>query len=157
MVVLFAKVEIPRHWRRWTSIFRDSRDACIATTTSSPAEYPNRIWPGLMGADKDTGTKSRWLSQIRRSLAPGSATHRQSTQSGNCFLLRSDKLLLIPFGFDLRFVNLYSKSFDFNFLKFKIHLLWRFSSSPIESIDFVILSSPGNKNNPQFLITSEHI
>jgi len=52
---------------------------------------------------------------------------------------------LDSFGFGLRFVNLYSKSFDLNFLKFKIHSSWRFSSSTIESIDFVILASPGKK------------
>jgi len=48
------------------------------------------------------------------------------------------------------------KAFDLNFLQFKIQLLGVYSFT-LESIDFVILSSPGIKNNPQLLITSELI
>jgi len=43
VVVLFAKVEIPRPRRRWTCISHDSRDACITKFVPHPDEYPNRI------------------------------------------------------------------------------------------------------------------
>jgi hypothetical protein len=157
VVVLFAKVEIPRPWRRWICKSQDSRDACITKTTPDPEEYPNRIGPICWEITMiPVPTSGETLRDSIWSLAPGLTTNRQSAQSGNCFLLRSDKLLLILFGFYLRFLNLYSKLSISIFLQFKIQLLGVYSFT-LESIDFVILSSPGIKNNPQLLITSELI
>ena len=56
------------------------------------------------------------LTDPSGSLAPGPTTNRQSAESGNCFLLRPDKLLLILFGFYLRILNLSSGSSDLNFV-----------------------------------------
>lgn len=110
VVVLFAKVEIPRPWRRWICKSQDSRDACITKFTPDPDEYPNRIGPICWEITMiPVPTSGETLRDSIWSLAPGLTTNRQSAQSGNCFLLRSDKLLLILFGFYLRFLNLYSK------------------------------------------------
>jgi hypothetical protein len=157
VVVLFAKVEIPRPWRRWICKSQDSRDACITKFTPDPDEYPNRIGPICweitmipVPTSGETLRDSIWF------LAPGLTTNRQSAQSGNCFPLTFrqtslDSLWLLP-----PIPESLLKAFDLNFLQFKIQLLGVYSFT-LESIDFVILSSPGIKNNPQLLITSELI
>jgi len=129
VVVLFAKVEIfQAHDAVGPAIRKTAGTPASPSTTQNLAWVSNRIVLYLR-SHQDTGTKSGGLSKTWDDLWLLGSYHRQSAKSGNCFLLRSDKLLLIPLVFtsDLWiFPQRLSISISW---KFKIQPFRRFNSS----------------------------